>query len=132
MMQVRFLPRGQKLPENPFCYNNSMKLTKFGHCCLLIETKGLRILTDPGVFTTEQNTLTNIDIVLITHEHQDHFHLDSLKVIMKNNPSAKIITNKTVGVLLAKENIPFSTVEHGENTSEKGVVIEGFGILHAV
>jgi len=33
---------------------------------LIIEEAGLRILTDPGIFTTEQNEVKNIDIILIT------------------------------------------------------------------
>lgn len=109
-----------------------MKITKFGHCCLLIEENGVRILTDPGTYSTQQNEVKNIDLVLITHEHQDHLHIDSLKAVLKNNPQAKIITNKTVGTHLEKESINFSIVEHGQTTSEKGVLIEGFGKEHAL
>ncbi len=46
-----------------------MNITKIGHCCLLIKEQGLTILTDPGTWTTDQNNLTGIDVVLITHEH---------------------------------------------------------------
>src|SRR3990167_2590566 len=102
-----------------------MKVTKFGHCCLLIEENGLRVLTDPGVYSEAQNEVTGINVVLITHEHQDHFHLDSMKEIIKNNPEVKIITNKAVGELLNKAAIPFSLVEDGQNSLEKGVPIEG-------
>ena len=38
-----------------------MNITKLGHCCLLIEEKGLRILTDPGAYSTGQNEIKNID-----------------------------------------------------------------------
>ncbi len=82
-----------------------MKITKFGHCCLLIEEKEVRVLTDPGMYTTTQNEIKNIDIVLITHEHADHFHVDSVKEILKNNPEALIVTNSSVNELLKKENI---------------------------
>ena len=61
-----------------------MKITKFGHCCLLIETKGKRVLTDPGSYTVEAHSkITDIDYLLFTHEHQDHYHLESLKVLRK-------------------------------------------------
>ena len=117
-----------------------MKITKFGHCCLLIDTSttlsvrenGVRILTDPGTYSTQQSEVKNIDFVLITHEHQDHFHIDSLKAILKNNPQAKVITNKSVGTLLEKEGIAFSVVEDGQSSNEKGVLIEGFGKDHAL
>jgi L-ascorbate metabolism protein UlaG (beta-lactamase superfamily) len=109
-----------------------MKITKLGHCCMVLETKGIKILTDPGVFTTEQNQVTNVDLVLITHEHADHFHVESVKAIIQNNPQVKIITNQSVGKLLAAENIPFEVVEHGQMQIFKGVLIEGFGNKHAV
>ena len=108
-----------------------MKVTKYGHCCLLIEKNDTRILTDPGSFTTEQNNVKNIDVVLITHEHQDHFHIGSLKNILKNNPHVKIITNKGVGKLLDKEDIKYELVEDGQHAKIKNVLIEGFGIKHA-
>ena len=70
--------------------------------------------------------------MLITHEHADHFHIDSLKALLKNNPQAKVITNKSVGALLEKESIAFSTVEDGQNSDANGVLIEGFGKDHAL
>jgi L-ascorbate metabolism protein UlaG (beta-lactamase superfamily) len=109
-----------------------MKVKKFGHCCLLIEEKGLRILTDPGIYSTAQNEVKDIDLILITHEHQDHLHIESLKHVMKNNPSAKVITNKSVCLLLDKEGIKYHVVEDGQSTIEKGVRIEGFGKKHAI
>ena len=109
-----------------------MKITKFGHCCLLIEENGLRILTDPGTYSTDQNDVDVVDIVLITHEHHDHLHMESLKTILKNNPNAKVITNKTVGAILEEERISFEILEHGEHITIGGVLIEGFGKKHAV
>ena len=109
-----------------------MKITKFGHCCLLIEENGLRILTDPGVYSTKQNEVKDIDLVLITHEHKDHLHVDSLKIVLKNNPQAKVITNTAVSKILEKEGIVFTLLEDGQSLTESGVLFEGFGKLHAL
>ncbi len=98
-----------------------MKITKYGHCCLLIEVKNARILTDPGSFTTTQNDVTGIDIVLITHEHGDHLHVDSLKKVMQNNPQAKVITNTAVGTILDKEEIPHIVLD-GRATLQQGEI----------
>ena len=84
-----------------------MRITKLGHCCLIIEEAGVRIMTDPGMFSTAQNDVKNIDVVLITHEHQDHLHIDSLKTVLKNNPGVKVITNRGAGKLLEKEGISY-------------------------
>jgi len=109
-----------------------MKITKFGHACLLIEEKDLRIILDPGSYSSLQDNVKNIDVILITHEHHDHVSIDSVKKVLQNNPQAKIITNKGVGALLEKENIPYQLLEDGQSTSEKGVAIEGFGNKHAI
>jgi len=109
-----------------------MKITKFGHCCLLIEENGVKILTDPGIYSTQQSNVENINFILITHEHSDHVHVDSLKELLKNNPQAKIITNKSVGILLEKDNIIFSVVEAGQNFNTNSILIEGFGKDHAL
>jgi L-ascorbate metabolism protein UlaG (beta-lactamase superfamily) len=108
-----------------------MIVTKLGHCCLLIKEDNLTILTDPGSFSTAQDILTGIDVILITHEHADHFHIESLKTVLKNNPEAKIFTVKGVGVLLEKEGISYQLLEHRQSVTEKGVLIEGFGEQHA-
>ena len=108
-----------------------MKITKLGHCCLLVEVKGLRILTDPGTYSTLQNEQKNIDVVLITHEHADHLHVDSLKIILKHSPSARVITNAGVSRILQQEKIPHELVRHGQHTTIQTVLIEGIGEQHA-
>ncbi len=65
-----------------------LRLRYFGHACVLLEGKGVSILTDPFVSVspkqTEIDRLTfkdlpsRIDYVLITHGHHDHFVFESL------------------------------------------------------
>jgi L-ascorbate metabolism protein UlaG (beta-lactamase superfamily) len=114
------------------CKIEIMKITKLGHCCLLIETKGKRILTDPGSYTVEAHSkLENIDHVLFTHEHQDHYHVDSLKVILEKNPKATVYANSSVSELLTKEGIAHTKINHKEQFSLGEVNIIGIGEKHA-
>jgi L-ascorbate metabolism protein UlaG (beta-lactamase superfamily) len=107
-----------------------MTIKKLGHCCLLIRTGGLTILTDPGNFSTEQNTLTGVDVVLITHEHADHFHTESVQAIIKNNPDCQVITNSGVGKKLDELGISYTILE-GRNASKVGAVaFEAFDCRH--
>lgn len=67
-----------------------MKITMIGHATLLIETKDIRVLTDPVLQDPHQEgmleifprrTLTQIpefDLLYLSHRHQDHFDLDTL------------------------------------------------------
>src|SRR3989344_289978 len=108
-----------------------MNITKFGHCCLLIEENNLRILLDPGNLSTGQNDVKNVHVVLITHEHPDHCHIDSVKAVLKNHPETKIYTNESVQALLEKEGITSKVIADGTSVTEKGILIEGFGKDHA-
>lgn len=108
-----------------------MKITKFGHCCMLLDIDGVRIVTDPGNITTAQNELEGIDAILITHEHGDHFHIESVKAMLAKNPNTTVITNAAVGALLEKQGIPSIRVGDKEHTDFKGISIEGFGKEHA-
>lgn len=109
-----------------------MNIKKIGHCCLIIEINGVIILTDPGFFTAGSNVANDLDVILITHEHGDHLHIDSVKALLTENPEARVITNAGVGVLLAKESIPFEVVGDGESVTIKGILIEGMGKEHAI
>lgn len=109
-----------------------MKIKKIGHCCFVVEPKeGVRIMTDPGAYSILQIVEKNINAILITHEHQDHLHIDSLKDILKSNPEALVITNTAVGNILDKNGIPYIKVEEGDKYEMNGVVILGFGNVHA-
>lgn len=109
-----------------------MDITKIGHCCLLIKDNGKVILTDPGAWTIEQNSIIGIDIILITHEHADHFHVESVKQILKNNPKACIVTNSRVAGLLAEENITATILEDNQKETIETIALAGYGREHAV
>lgn len=110
-----------------------MRIKKIGHCCLVLEIDGLKIMTDPGMFTTQSHVQeTGIDVVLITHEHGDHLHIESLKELLEKNPDAHVITNASVAKLLHEQGIESTHIGGGESAEVKGVKIEGFGHDHAI
>ena len=109
-----------------------MKITKLGHCCLMIETKGKRILTDPGSYTIEAHSkLEKIDYILFTHEHQDHYHIESLKTILKKNPQAVIYSNNSVSELLNNEGIKNVMIKNGDSVLLGEISVVGIGEKHA-
>lgn len=109
-----------------------MQITKLGHCCLVLEEAGTKIMTDPGGFTVEaQQGITGLDAILITHEHMDHFHIESVEALLARNPGAVVVTNEGVGKLLAAKGIAYTVVGDGQSTTVKGLKIEGHGREHA-
>jgi L-ascorbate metabolism protein UlaG (beta-lactamase superfamily) len=114
-----------------------MKIHKISHCCLVIDLKtkdghSRRILLDPGFYSVEKHSKVHkVDIVLITHEHADHFHLESLKEMLKEQPEIEIITDIGVGAILEKEGVKHNVMKHGDNVEIKGIKIEAYGKDHA-
>ena len=107
-----------------------MNIRKIGHCCLLIEIGGVRILTDPGVFSEGQNEVEGLRAVLITHEHADHLHVESLKQVIEGNPGVRIISNAAVGAILATAGMQHEVISDKETIEVDGVTIEAFDCKH--
>jgi L-ascorbate metabolism protein UlaG (beta-lactamase superfamily) len=108
-----------------------MKITKLGHCCLIIEINGVKIMTDPGSYSTLQNEVKDIDAIIISHEHPDHIHLESLEQVLKNNPGIPMYTNDAVGKLLSPKNIPYISLPNNGTIEIKGIKIFTEIVPHA-
>lgn len=110
-----------------------MKIKKLGHCCMVLEINGKRIMTDPSNsdYGGDSISETGLSAILITHEHGDHLHIETLKEVLKNNPEAIVISNTSVGKLLTEAGIAFTKVEDGEDYMLYDILIKGFGDKHA-
>lgn len=83
-----------------------MKITKFVHSCVLVETPTRTALFDPGSFSWDSglvdiNSLPNINDIVVTHEHMDHFSEDFVKSLIAKFPDAQWITNKSIAEKLS-------------------------------
>jgi L-ascorbate metabolism protein UlaG (beta-lactamase superfamily) len=87
-------------------------------------------MTDPGEFSTGQSSVTGVDLVVITHEHGDHLHVESLRAVLANNPQAKVVTNSAVGKILAAEGIAHEVLEGVAVAEFAGVSLEAYDARH--
>ncbi len=70
-----------------------MIVTKLVHSCLLVEKDDKKALVDPGDFSwksgfIKQDDLRDIDYVLITHVHADHYDPTFCNVVNELSPNA--------------------------------------------
>ncbi|MEE1803367.1 MBL fold metallo-hydrolase [Streptomyces sp. NPDC101062] len=109
-----------------------MRLTKKTHACVRLEKDGRTLVIDPGTFT-EQDATRGADVLLVTHEHPDHFDEDRLRAGLEANPGAELWTLRSVAERMSAA-FPgrVHTVGHGDTFSAAGFDIRVYGELHAV
>jgi L-ascorbate metabolism protein UlaG (beta-lactamase superfamily) len=110
-----------------------VNITHLGHACLLIETGGARILIDPGTFSDGFADLTDLDAVLVTHQHFDHLEVEKVAPLLVANPGASLVVEQATAASVA-EAIPADRVQvvvPGQTFDVKGVGIEVVGGTHA-
>ncbi len=104
-----------------------MKITKFPQSCLLIETKGKKILVDPGNLKYKEEYFdiwNNVDIILITHKHPDHCNTEKLKKLNKN-----IIMYSTKEVAEANKSLKISVIKENDIIELDDIKIK---VVHAI
>lgn len=88
-----------------------MKVTKFVHACLLVETADRVAIFDPGTMSEDaldENKLTRLDDIFITHEHADHKSIPLIKKLIAKFPTVRITSTNEVVKQLAAEGIKAS------------------------
>jgi L-ascorbate metabolism protein UlaG (beta-lactamase superfamily) len=87
-----------------------MKITKFGHSCLLVEVpepETRAALFDPGTLShVDVDSLSRLDDIIITHGHTDHFDLELVKSLVQRFPEVRITAPSDVVEQLNAESIP--------------------------
>ncbi|MEU2880017.1 MBL fold metallo-hydrolase [Streptomyces sp. NPDC007070] len=109
-----------------------MKLTKKSHSCVVLDKDGRRLVIDPGGFS-EEDAAAGADVLLITHEHPDHFDEGRVRAALEARPDAEVWTLKSVADQLAPA-FPgrVHTVGHGDAFTAAGFDVQVHGELHAV
>lgn len=103
-----------------------MKITKFPQSCLLIETKGKKVLVDPGNLKYKEEYFkiwNEVDVILVTHKHGDHCYTE---VLEKLDKKIKIYSSKEVQK--AHPSLPINVVKENDTIDLDGIKIE---VVHA-
>ncbi len=109
----------------------SMKITRFGHAALLVETETTRVLVDPGGFCDAPVfDLTDLDAIVVTHQHPDHLDQVRAPALVQNNPAATLICDPETADLVAFGD--WTANAEGSEHQIGDIAVRGVGAHHAV
>ncbi len=102
-------------PDSPTCAGTSpsgVRVTFVGNAGFLVTIGGKKVLIDaifagfPGDYQLPKDVreslvnarppFDNVDLILITHYHDDHFNAPMVRQYLKNNPKARLISTAQV------------------------------------
>lgn len=97
-----------------------MKLTKFTHSCVRVESGRTAVVIDPGNFSEVEQAMAGVQHVLITHTHPDHLDPQRVPEQLRAAPSTHVWAPPTVAQELR------------ETLGESAVGADGQERVHAV
>ncbi|MEP7177669.1 MAG: MBL fold metallo-hydrolase [Pseudonocardiales bacterium] len=106
-----------------------MRLTHLGHACVLVETDSVRVLIDPGNLS-DVDAVTDVDAVLVTHQHPDHVDTTRLHRILGASPRARVVVDSDTAAAVA--GLPEHSVAHvGDRLWFGATTVDVLGGMHA-
>jgi L-ascorbate metabolism protein UlaG (beta-lactamase superfamily) len=112
-----------------------MRITHLGHSAVLVETDAARVLIDPGNFSEGWHGLTDLDAVLITHQHPDHADPEHLPALVRANRHAKVYVEPSIVLLEESGSFPeigADALAAGEQVVVGDLLVTAVGGQHAV
>lgn len=96
-----------------FINSNKDCIVWLGHASFFVRIEGITLLIDPvffnvsflqrkSVLPVNPEMFSNLDYILVSHDHRDHCDKKSLKLIAKNNPGASYLTGLKLNGLIKK------------------------------
>ena len=107
--------------------SGNLVITYLGHATMVLTHGGKTIHVDPWTDMGNYAALPKADLILITHDHFDHFDPKAVAII--KTPQTVIVTTPTVA-----RQLPGAVVlKNGESTTMQGIRIEAvaaYNIIH--
>ena len=109
-----------------------MRLTKFGHSCLLVEEGRARVLLDPGSYSDGFERLEGLTAVCLTHQHGDHLDPERVRRLLDRNPGGRVVSDEGSAKALGEAGADVEVVHDGDELELGGLGVAVAGRDHAV
>ena len=107
-----------------------MRVTKYGHACLVLEEQGEKLVIDPGDYTPDLGDVSNVVGIVITHVHPDHFDPGNVAKILASNPEVEVWSTEEVAEQLGNPEV--RVVSGGAHASAGPFELRFYGEQHAI
>ena len=101
--------------------SSQIKVTFVGHGTLMIENNGKVIHVDPWSDMADYSKFPKADIILVTHEHFDHFDAKTCE-LLSTDTTKLVTTAKVCESMNKKDNV--TALANGEKATVDGIEIE--------
>jgi L-ascorbate metabolism protein UlaG (beta-lactamase superfamily) len=106
-----------------------MKITRYFQSCLLIEEGKARILIDPSAQDKDKiGKLGELDAVLYTHEHSDHFDAEMAQTFVEQGIAPVYANASTAKLIKASKTV----VKDGQKFDISGLKIRAIELPHCL
>ncbi len=109
-----------------------MQITHIGHSCMLVEAAGARLLIDPGTLSHGFEELTDLDGILVTHQHIDHLDSERLPALLEANDGTLLAAEPETAAELRKVGIEAAPLHAGDVLPIGDLTVAAVGGRHAV
>jgi L-ascorbate metabolism protein UlaG (beta-lactamase superfamily) len=107
-----------------------MRMIKFGHACVRLESDHGVLVVDPGILS-DAAALDGADAVLITHEHADHMNVEKIVAAVTQRQGVRVFTDAAVAPNLDAVAGSVTSVAPGDRFEAAGHQVQVFGGTHA-
>jgi L-ascorbate metabolism protein UlaG (beta-lactamase superfamily) len=104
-----------------------LEITFFGHASLILAAGGTVVYVDPWSKAADSSSLPKADLVLVTHEHQDHLDPAAIAAVRKGSTLVLASAAAAAGIEGA------GALENGARANVAGVAVEAvpaYNLVH--
>ncbi|MGV1008932.1 MAG: MBL fold metallo-hydrolase [Dermatophilaceae bacterium] len=108
-----------------------MRLTHYGHACLLVEVGQWRVLIDPGNYSDGFLELRDLDAIVVTHQHADHVDPERFDALVAANRQAQVFSDAQTAEILAEDGLQVEVLVAERDVTVGEITLTPFGDQHA-
>jgi L-ascorbate metabolism protein UlaG (beta-lactamase superfamily) len=103
--------------------NGPLTIRQINHATFVMNWNGLTIASDPIGSSSTFKGIPKADLVLVTHDHGDHFSTSGIQAVRNTNSSSLVVTRAVYNLLTAAQKTSAVVLSNGFTTNVLGIEI---------